>query len=307
MDVSFVIPLYNCLDLTQAMLASLRATMPAGLSHEIILVDDGSTDGTRDWLRTLGAKPFSVLLNEENLGYAGANNRGVAKARGNLLVLLNSDLVLTPGWLEPMLSLYGSTGDAGAIGNVQLSVKTGQIDHAGIMINGKGKPAHDPTPPDPWSHFREVPAVTGACLLIARSLWADLGGFDPGYINGCEDVDLCFRANTRRKRNLVALRSTIHHHVSASPGRKRRDEANTRRLTLRWRDELVCLGVRAWCRDFVERELNAATAFSAPIDALKIWAHASGVTREAPPVALHAMEQAINNELKRWTQLLGDE
>ena len=49
MVVSFVIPLYNCLPLTQAMLASLRTSLPAGLEHEIIFVDDGSTDGTRDW------------------------------------------------------------------------------------------------------------------------------------------------------------------------------------------------------------------------------------------------------------------
>src|SRR5687767_66385 len=104
MKVSFIIPLYNCLPLTQAMLASLQATLPAGLAHEIIFVDDGSTDGTREWLATLTAPPFRVLLNERNLGYAIANNRAAAVARGEFLVLLNSDLVLQPGWLEPMLA-----------------------------------------------------------------------------------------------------------------------------------------------------------------------------------------------------------
>lgn len=289
------------------MLASLRATMPAGLSHEIILVDDGSTDGTREWLRTLSAPPFSVVLNGDNLGYAAANNRGAAEAKGDLLILLNNDLILTAGWLDPILSLYRSHRDAGAIGNVQLSVKTGQIDHAGIVINGKGKPTHDRSTPDLWSHVRVVPAVTGACLLIARSLWNDLGGFDIRFVNGCEDVDLCFRASTRRRRNLVALRSIIHHHVSSSPGRKRSDEANTRQLTLRWRDDLIHLGVKAWCEDFVGRELNGATAFTNPGDVFKIWAHASGFTREAPPVAIVGMQQAIDLELKRWAQLLGKE
>lgn len=64
MKVSFIIPLYNGLVLTQAMLASLRATVPAHLTHEIIFVDDGSTDGTRDWLASLPS-PCRFLLNEK--------------------------------------------------------------------------------------------------------------------------------------------------------------------------------------------------------------------------------------------------
>ena len=75
MTVSFLIPLYNCLALTQAMLASLRATLPAGLAHEIIFIDDGSTDGTRPWLASLTTDPaIRVVLQRENLGYAAANN-----------------------------------------------------------------------------------------------------------------------------------------------------------------------------------------------------------------------------------------
>src|SRR5438105_8246007 len=89
--VSFIVPLYNCLPLAQAMLASLQATLPAGLSHEIILIDDGSTDGTREWLQSLSPSnglamltgpPFRVLLNEHNLGFARTNNRGAAVANG---------------------------------------------------------------------------------------------------------------------------------------------------------------------------------------------------------------------------------
>ncbi|MGH7946367.1 MAG: glycosyltransferase family 2 protein, partial [Opitutaceae bacterium] len=117
MQVSFIIPLYNCLTLTRAMLASLQATLPAGTSHEIILVDDGSTDGTREWLAMLKGSPFKVLLNERNLGYAASNNRGTGIARGEFLALLNNDLILQPGWLEPMLAAHASLkGRAGLIG-----------------------------------------------------------------------------------------------------------------------------------------------------------------------------------------------
>src|SRR5471032_1740040 len=83
-SLSVIIPLHNCLALTQAMLASLRATLPAGLAHEIIFVDDASTDGTRAWLATL-APPCRVLLNEKNLGYAASNNRAAALAIGEIL------------------------------------------------------------------------------------------------------------------------------------------------------------------------------------------------------------------------------
>jgi GT2 family glycosyltransferase len=81
MQVSFVIPLYNCLPLTKAMLVSLRETVPVGLTHEIILVDDGSTDGTREWLSTLGNNCHAIF-NEKNLGFAATCNRGAATALG---------------------------------------------------------------------------------------------------------------------------------------------------------------------------------------------------------------------------------
>lgn len=288
------------------MLASLRKTVPDTLSHEIIFVDDGSTDGTREWLATLKTAPFHVVFNEQNLGYAAANNRGVAVATGELLVLLNNDLVLTPRWLEPMLELQASQRDVGAVGNVQLSVATGLVDHAGIFINAKGKPAHNRAAPDAWSRHSQVTATTGACLAISRQLWADVGGFDQQYLNGCEDVDLCLRIATRRRRNLVALKSVIYHHVSASPGRKRRDEANTRRLALRWRDELVYRGATSWCIEYANRSLNAAAGFAAPGSATKIVAHALGLTREPPQIAISAMQGVMDRELARWRDILGD-
>ncbi|HZP59074.1 MAG TPA: glycosyltransferase, partial [Opitutaceae bacterium] len=130
MQVSFIIPLYNCLPLTQAMLASLRATLPAGLDHEIIFIDDGSTDGSRQWLTTLPGPAIQVVLNEKNLGYAAANNRGAALARGEFLALLNNDLVLTPRWLESMLAIFRQVPDAGPVGNVQRDIRSGAVEHS---------------------------------------------------------------------------------------------------------------------------------------------------------------------------------
>lgn len=308
MQVSFVIPLFNCLPLTQAMVASLSASLPAGLAHEIILVDDGSTDGTREWLATLGA-PFRVVLHERNLGYAAANNRGATLATGRFLALLNNDLVLAPGWLEPMLAAHRALGpSAGLVGNVQLNLRTGQIDHAGIFINLKGKPQHLAAEPEEFSHFftrvYRVDALTGACALLERSLWQQLGGFDEGYVNGCEDVDLCFRARAAGRVNAVALRSRVQHHVSASPNRKRNDEANTHRLVRRWRDEFARCAARRWCRHYFA---------SSPLEprehgygfALQLWLYAAGLRRTPPTAALDAMKAAIDVEFARWEKMFG--
>jgi GT2 family glycosyltransferase len=305
-QLSVVIPLFNCLPLTQAVVAGLPATLPPKLAFEVILVDDGSTDGTREWLATL-RPPFRTVLNEANLGYAAANNRGAALARGDYLALLNNDLVLTSGWLEPMQAAHRSLGArAGLIGNVQRDARTGAVDHAGIRINAKGKPEHDRREPAAGSRWffpvRRVPALTGACVLLTTALWRELGGFDEGYVNGCEDVDLCLRAAAAGRVNAVALRSQIGHHISASPGRKRRDEANSQRLALRWRATLVRLGAPAWCRHYLDADPR-----DLPDQALarQCLAYLLKLRRTAPPGALAGIQAALENELRRWQVMLG--
>lgn len=305
--VSFIIPLYNCLALTQAMVASLQATIPAGLSHEIILVDDGSTDATRSWLATLSAPPFHVVLNERNVGFAAANNRGAAIARGKLLVLLNNDLVLLPGWLPPILAAHRSLGRrAGVIGNLQLDAQTGALDHAGIVFNLKAKPEHDrraPTWAARWfAPVRRVPAVTAACALIATELWRQLGGFDEAYVNGGEDVDLCFRARAAGRINAVARRSVVRHHVSSSAGRKLRDEANSERLARRWRAEFIRGAARDWCREYVAAIRPEPRNYD-PRFARRLWLYACGLTHTPPPEALAALDAALDLEFIRWAGL----
>ncbi len=308
MRVSFIVPLYNCLPLTQAMLASLQVTLPRDLPHEIVFVDDGSTDGTRAWLSSLTAPPFRVVLNDRNLGFAAANNRGAALARSDFLVLLNNDLVLTPHWLEPMLAAHARFAPrTGVIGNVQLDARTGAVDHAGMFINPKGKPEHVRTLPYFRSRLRpirRVPAATAACALIERSLWSELGGFDEKFLNGGEDVDFCLRASAAGRVNAVALRSIVRHHISASPGRKQRDEHNSRRLALRWRAELERLALRRWCWDHLSREWSGARDPATYADARAILAYVLHLRRTPPPAALTGMSAAMDREFARWEEIL---
>jgi GT2 family glycosyltransferase len=300
MRLSFIIPLYNNLPLTQAMLASLRATLPAGMETEIILVDDGSTDGSREWLRTLPA-PCRSVLNERNLGFAGACNRGAAEATGEFLFFLNNDLVLLPGWFEPMLDLLRRS-DAGLVGNVQLNHASGAVDHAGIFFNAKGKPEHRTD--RGFGRQRCVDAVTGACFGIRRDLWVQLGGFDEGYVNGCEDVDLGLRAAQAGRRNRVALRSVVRHHVSASHGRKLRDEQNTRRLFRRWAAVIVPRITRRCAADCLAAAWEEPRDYPDPALARDAFLHLAGLRPRPGPRLLGAAQARLDVELARWAQLL---
>lgn len=302
--LSIIVPLYNCLELTQAMLASLEATLPPTVSREVLLIDDGSTDGTRGWLESLPATRCRVLLNERNLGFAATNNRAAAAARGERLLLLNNDVVLPPGWFEPLLAAHRRLGTrAGVIGNIQLNARTREVDHAGIQFSLKAKPEHDRVPPNGWERIlrpvRLVPAVTAACAMIDAKLWRDLGGFDEGYVNGGEDVDLCFRARVAGRTNAVALRSVILHHISSSTGRKTRDEANSQRLAARWRPHFVACGARRWSRTQAETIVADPRRYE-PRFAWRVWRHARGWTSTPPPEAVATLNAALDLEFVRW-------
>jgi GT2 family glycosyltransferase len=296
------------------MLASLQATLPAGLAHEIVFVDDGSTDGTRDWLQTLPGDPFRVVLNERNLGYAGANNRAAAVARGEFLVLLNNDLVLQPRWLEPMLRAQRRLGArAGLVGNIQLDAKSGAVDHAGIVLNANGKPEHLRERPPFFSRLlrpeRAMPAVTGACLLVARALWQQLGGFDEAYMNGGEDIDLGFRARAAGRLNVVALRSVVRHHVSASPGRKLRDEENSYRLMRRWQAEFLAAAdraKRAWRREHLATVVMPEPKSADHRHVLHLVAYWLQLTRREPADAVAAVAAGQQRELAHWRAMFGE-
>ena len=321
MKISFIIPLYNCLPLTQTMLASLRETLPSGLNYEIILVDDGSTDGTRAWLAGFcqpvvsrsnpliqSPAPCRAILNEKNLGFAGACNRGAAAATGEFLFFLNNDLVLQSHWLEPMLAVFARFASIGLVGNVQLNAATGAVDHTGIFFNHQGKPAHRTDLPRSTRWLgrpvcRRVDALTGACFGIRAAQWRQLGGFDEGFVNGCEDIDLCLRATTAGLPHYIALRSVVRHHISSSTGRNLRNEQNTFRLVQRWTERIVFLAARDWSRHFIEQHWDQSFVYDDILgrEALLCWL---GLLPAAPVRGRTGVRTALGLELARWRQLL---
>lgn len=296
-------PLFNRLDLTRAFHHQLPRTLLPKLVWELIYVDDASTDGTRSWLDAL-PPPARAIRNERNLGYAASNNRGARAASGEFLALLNNDLVLAPGWLEPLVDAFGKFPRAGVVGNIQRDARTGALDHAGVFINSKGKPEHARTWPGwhRWRAYQEVTAVTGACALMRRQTFLDLGGFDEHYVNGCEDIDLCLRARMAGLHHYVALRSIVGHHISASRGHTLRDEENCFRLVRVWRDTLALLAARAWCRDFVANPFARSMVIDHPLAGAALGYHLR-LRRRIPPLVHSAVHGALERELARWRKI----
>jgi GT2 family glycosyltransferase len=237
--ISFIISVFNGLPFTCACLDSLRETVNLS-EHEVIVVDDFSTDGTREYLAGLSDPPFRVILNEARRNYAVNNNIAAGVANGEFLCLLNNDVVLTPGWLDPMLRAFDQFPDAGVVGNVQRNPSTGRFDHMGFVFGDNGVPWHfgKNFPFRPYRGYAEWRAVTTACCLIKKSVFLEAGGFDEQYINGSEDVDLCLRLGRAGHRHYVANESTVFHHVSSSAGRHAYNEANEQRLLEQWQTDI---------------------------------------------------------------------
>jgi GT2 family glycosyltransferase/glycosyltransferase involved in cell wall biosynthesis len=302
MHLSIITPLFNRLDLTRTFVASLAGTLPRGLEWECLLVDDGSTDGTRAWLETLSL-PFRVLRNERNLGFAAACNNGAREARGDVLALLNNDLVLPPGWLPPMLSALGRPR-VGLVGNVQLRVSDGAVDHAGVFVGHDGKVSHIQKLPLRARGTRTVFAVTAACCLVRRADFLVLGGFDEAFMNGGEDIDFALKLRARGLRTLVCLDSVVRHHVSSSRGQaSQRDERNSCRLFRQWREVVTNEAALAWAREAVRfRRLRVGSeAMRAGLACLPA---AIGLTRRPPSIARQHAAHALLREETRWKKIL---
>jgi GT2 family glycosyltransferase/glycosyltransferase involved in cell wall biosynthesis len=265
-QVSFIIPVFNQLAFTQACLASLKATLPSSLVHEIILVDDASTDNSRDFLREL-PPPHVVLLNERNLGYAASNNRAARIAQGEFIALLNNDLVLQPGWFEPMLAAFSQHPRAGLVGNIQLAADTGAVDHVGVVFRDGGYPVHLREPlalAQARGPYAEFPGVTAACCMVRREWFLRVGGFDETYRNGFEDNDLALRAREDGFVNLVATQSVVRHHISRSPGRATHEYRNADRFLSRWGPRAEALEKEWAVTDARSRSAAAARRYFSP-------------------------------------------
>jgi GT2 family glycosyltransferase len=237
-STSIVIPVHNNAALTRACLDAVLDDLRG--DRELIVVDDASTDSTVELLDGYGDSIRRLTLSS-NCGYARACNEGAALADGESLVFLNNDTEPRPGWLDVLERHAREHPDAAAVG-AKLLYPTGAVQHAGVVIGQDGYPhnlyAGMPADHPAVNRSRRLQAVTGACMLVRRVAFERVGGFDAGFINSLEDVDLCLRLGEGGGEVRYCHEAVAIHLESASRGRQDRFERSVALYRQRWRDRV---------------------------------------------------------------------
>ena len=235
-DCSIIIPVWNKRELTEQCLSEL-AKVTSGISYEVIVVDNHSTDDTGRFLNQLSGD-IQIIRNSENLGFAKGCNQGARAARGRFLIFLNNDTIPLENWLAALVAEVVSHPDVGVVGS-KLLYEDDTIQHAGVVFSRAGcMPYHV------YRNFhRDHPAVnrrrifqsvTAACMLIRREIFEAAGGFDEEFQNGFEDVDLCLKVKEKGWKIVYQPLSVLYHLESQTPGRKTNEQANAVRFLTRW-------------------------------------------------------------------------
>ncbi|MFN8455265.1 MAG: glycosyltransferase [Anaerolineae bacterium] len=210
---SIIILTHNQLHHTRLCLASIEAHTPQ--PHELILVDNGSTDGTLDFLRDYQATHQNVRLiaNVENLGFAAGNNQGLAIATGDYLLLLNNDTIVTEGWLARMLSVFERYPEVGLVGPMSNHVAGPQLAPEAAYQTLEAMQQFAATWADRHGgQTAEFFRLVGFCLLARRAVIARIGGLDERFGKGnFEDDDFCLRAALAGFKARMAQDVFIHH------------------------------------------------------------------------------------------------
>lgn len=213
MKTSIVLLTRNALRYTRLCLRSLRRFTPE--PHELIVVDNGSTDGTPEYLAR--QPDVRLIRNRENRGFPAGCNQGLAAATGDRLLLLNNDTVVTPGWLAGLLRCLEGAPGAGLVGPVTNEAAGAQrVAAPYASLRGLLPYARRHNRPDPAA-WEPVTRLIGFCLLMDRAVWEQVGPLDEAFTPGnYEDDDYSIRALKAGFRLYVARDTYIHHFGSRS-------------------------------------------------------------------------------------------
>lgn len=246
MDLSIIIVNWNTRDLLARCLASVFDTATA-LNLEVIVVDNDSTDGSQAMLREQFPR-VRLIQNYENVGFARANNQALAMSKGRYALLLNSDALLLANAIQSMLALAEAKPRAGIVGAHLLNVDGSfQASHTPfpniwqelLMLSGVGRMLYGRWYPSRGPEEDRGPQVVdyveGACMLVRREAFEEVGGLDEDYFIYAEEVDWCYAM--REKGWQVWYQPTakvIHLGGGSSQNRRSQREADLYRSRVRF-------------------------------------------------------------------------
>ncbi len=243
--VSIIIPVFNKMEYTKNCISTLYQVTPSNL-FELIIVNNGSTDGTKEFLEDFvkDHPNLKIINNKENFGFAKACNQGAQLAKGEYLLFLNNDIIPLANWLEEMLNIIKNDKKVGIVGS-KLLFPDGTIQHAGVVI------CDFPEPISPHhiyykksanilevNQVKEYKAVTGACMLIPKRVFDQVGRFDEKFINGYEDVDLCFKVRELGYKVIYCPNSVLYHFEGQTNNRHKFEYENVKRLNQKWQGKI---------------------------------------------------------------------
>ncbi len=236
-ELSFITVNYRTPELVDLLVNSIRE-FPPPCSHEIIVVDNNSSDGSSHQIGERHPDIKFIPL-EDNIGFGAGTNRGAEVAEGRIIVLINSDVKITRESFSAGIEYLDSHPDVGILG-LKIFTHEGELEQSargfpdlstGILgrttmlgklvqkmgITGKGGIAGrnlmaDPDATEPY----QVDWVSGALMMIKRQCWEKLGGFDKDYFMYWEDADLCFRALEAGYKTIYYPPVSVVHHQGSS-------------------------------------------------------------------------------------------
>jgi glycosyltransferase involved in cell wall biosynthesis/tRNA A37 methylthiotransferase MiaB len=260
--ISIIILTYNQLRYTKECVESIQKHTPE--PHEIIFLDNGSSDGSLKWLRKLIKRysNYRLVENKTNLGFSKGCNQGIGAATGEYVLLLNNDVVVTENWLSGLLECFDRDDRIGIVGpmtnNISGPQKVPHVDYASVEdLHGYARAFRA------RNRYRRIPnrRIVGFCMLFKRRLIDEIGLLDESFGSGnFEDDDLCLRACLAGYRNLVAGDVFIHHYGSRTFIHNRIDygtamTANRKIFTQKWSraDVLREFGIRLRIQQAIEK------------------------------------------------------
>ncbi len=223
-EITVVVVNWNRRELLRCCLRSLERQQ--GADFEVILVDNGSEDGSAEMAESefaaSGRLNLRLIRNSSNLGFCAANNQGIAAARGRFIALLNNDAEAEPGWLAALRSAFENRPDVGmAASKILVYEKPGTIDKAGHLIyldgQNRGRGTGEPDRGQ-YDRLEETLWPDGCAAMYRKAMLDEVGGFDEDFFAYGDDAELGLRARIAGWQCLYVPGAVVRHHRGATLG-----------------------------------------------------------------------------------------